>query len=306
MKKHKKPMQAHKPRMPLAGGATSARGAALFAIIAETLIQWGLLLILLGTPLIIDPRFSSIELTKAVWMWMISCGCLLIWSIKAGIDAKIMVLKTPINIPLLAFLLSCILSTCFSLIPHLSLIGEYKRHEGLLTLLNYAALCGISIHFVRETALMKKGMMLVVCVGVIAAVCGILQPFGIDLSRWGSGGVPISFFGNQNYAGGYMAMVIFFGIGLLLETNYGKGQKILAGIGSLIIYACLIITKNRGGFLGFLIGLMIFLILNRAEIWKRRKITAIYGLMFLFITIGLCLNEKTSPLPKLTGTIRIV
>ncbi len=311
MKKHKKPVQAYRPKIPFAGGATSARGAisargaTSFVGIDESLIQWGLLLILIATPLIIDPRFSSIELTKAVWMWVISCVCLLIWSVRAGINAKLMILRIPINIPLIAFLLSCILSTCFSLIPHLSLYGEYKRHEGLLTLINYAILCCLCIHFVRETALFKKWLMILVCVGGIAAVCGILQPFGIDLSRWGSGGVPISFFGNQNYAGGYMAMVIFFGLGLLLE-NEGRGQKIFIGINSLLIYVCLIITKNRGGFLGLLAGLMVFIVLNRAEIWKRRKTAAIYGLIFLLATIGLCLHEKTSPLPKLTSTIRIV
>lgn len=306
MKKHKKSIHVHKPKMIF------NRGAALFAGIDKSLIQLGLLLILIGTPLIIDPRFSSIELCKTVWMWIITCGCLLVWSIKTSIDNKIMVLKTPLDIPLLAFLLSCILSICFSLIPYLSIIGEYKRHEGLITLLNYTALCYICIHFVREIGLMKKGMVFIVCIGVVSAVCGILQPFGIDLSRWGSSGVPISFFGNQNYAGGYMAMVIFFGFGLLLQGKSthnlfkGREQIILAGIGSLLIYICLIITKNRGGFLGFLGGLMVFIILNITEIWKKPRVVAIYGLILLLTTIGLCLHEKTSPLPKLTGTIRIV
>jgi len=327
MKKHNKTKQIHVSKTASARNSTSAKGAALFAYADESLMRWGLLLILIGTPLIIDPRLSSIELGKAALMWVITCGCLLIWSIKTGMDGKIMVLKSPVNISFHAFLLSCILSTCFSLIPHMSIIGEYKRHEGLLTLLNYAALCYICANLVRETALMKKGMMFIVCVGAIAAVCGILQPFGIDLSRWGSGGIPISFFGNQNYAGGYMAMVIFLGIGLLFEDKRNtcdltatkkdenseclrifkeKGQTILVGIGSILMYVCLIITKNRGGFLGLLVGLMIFIILNRAEIWKKRKITAIYGLIFLLTTAGLCLHEKTSPLPKLIGTIHIV
>ncbi|MFH1096438.1 MAG: tetratricopeptide repeat protein [Candidatus Desantisbacteria bacterium] len=143
------------------------------------------------------------------------------------------------------------------------------------------------------------------CVGVIAAVCGILQPFGVDLSRWGSDGVPISFFGNPNYTGGYMSMVVFLGIGLLLNSNT-KRYIILIGISSLLMYSCLIITKNRGGFLGLLIGLLIFTILNRTEIWKKRKVVSIYGLIIILTTIGLCLHEKTSPLPKLTGTIRVV
>ncbi|MFH1096439.1 MAG: hypothetical protein V1749_02935 [Candidatus Desantisbacteria bacterium] len=111
-----------------------------------------LLLMLIGIPLIIDPRLSNIELGKAVWMWVLTCGCLLIWSIKMGMSGKITVLKTPINIPLLAFLFSCILSTCFSILPHMSIIGEYKRNEGLLTLINYVALCYICVNLVRDIA----------------------------------------------------------------------------------------------------------------------------------------------------------
>lgn len=293
MKKHKKPKQIYESKMSKWSNAD------------ESLIQWGLILILIGTPLIIDPHLSSIELAKAVWLWVLTCGCLLIWSIKIGMSGKIAVLKTSINIPLLAFLFSCILSTCFSILPHMSMIGEYKRHEGLITLINYAALCCLSANFVKEIVWMKKSAIVLVVVGVIAAICGILQPFGIDLSRWGSGGVPISFFGNQNYVGGYMAMVVFFAIGLFLNSST-KWHIILAGMGSLLIYACLIITKNRGGFLGLLAGLIIFAILNRAEMWKKRKMAVIYGLIIILTTAGLCLNEKTSPLPKLTGTIQIV
>ncbi|MFH1096560.1 MAG: O-antigen ligase family protein [Candidatus Desantisbacteria bacterium] len=303
MKKHKKQNYEHKT---ISGkDNVFARGAALFAQADEKLMRWMVLLILIGTPLIIDAHLSSIELGKAVWMWVLTCGCLLIWSIKLSISGKMMVSKTLINIPLLVFLFSCVLSTCFSILPYMSMIGEYKRSEGLLTLINYAALCYLSANIVREIVWIKKGAIIIVAVGVIAAVCGILQPFGIDLSRWGSGGIPISFFGNQNYVGGYMAMVIFLGMGLLLSSNT-KWHIILAGIGSLLIYACLIITKNRGGFLGLLAGLIIFAILNRAEVWKKRKMVAISGLIIILTTAGLCLNEKTSPLPKLAGTIQIV
>ena len=305
MKKHKKLKQSHEHKTISIKDTVFAKGTALFARVDENLMRWMVLLILIGTPLIIDSRLSSIELGKAALSWVFTCGCLFIWSIKIGISGRMMVPRTSLNIPLLVFLFSCILSTCFSILPYMSMVGEYKRSEGLLTLINYATLCYLCINFINETIYMKKGAIILVVVGVIAAVCGILQPFGIDLSRWGSGGVPISFFGNQNYAGGYMAMVIFFAVGLFLSSNT-KWHIILAGIGSLLIYACLIITKNRGGFLGLLVGLIIFAVLNRVEIWKKRKMVAIAGLIIILTTAGLCLHEKTSPLPKLTGTIQIV
>lgn len=66
MKKHKKQNYEHKT---ISGkDNVFARGAALFAQADEKLMRWMVLLILIGTPLIIDAHLSSIELGKAVWM----------------------------------------------------------------------------------------------------------------------------------------------------------------------------------------------------------------------------------------------
>src|SRR5687768_13990136 len=94
------------------------------------------------TPLFFTPFNNELfEFNKMILVYALTVvitGC---WILKMINQKSFIFNRTPLDIPILLFLLSQILSTIFSIDPHTSWWGYYSRSNGgLLSILSYITL----------------------------------------------------------------------------------------------------------------------------------------------------------------------
>src|SRR4030042_7020810 len=93
-------------------------------------------------PLLMWTRASEVfEFPKMLFVYTMTTLICAAWRIRMIINRRILISKTPLDIPILLFLISQIISTFFSIEPHTSWFGYYGRfHGGLLSTICYTLL----------------------------------------------------------------------------------------------------------------------------------------------------------------------
>ena len=223
------------------------------------------------------------------------------WLIKMAINRKAGIVKTPLDIPLLLFFLSQVVSTIFSIDRHVSIWGYYSRFNGgLLSTISYILLYYAFVtNFPKEK--IKKLLVLTLSSATLVSLYGTLEHFGIDKNIWVQDvqNRVFSTLGQPNWLAAYLAVLIPITIGLTLNKFSNSiglpariaTQSVAGGLGYLVIgllfYVTLLFTKSRSGFLGFGITNVIFWILlfikYKKEIIKALLIFNFSLLIFNFI-----------------------
>jgi len=110
---------------------------------------------------------NTFELFEFNKMWLTFAITLVIagtWGTKMILEKRILFQRTPLDIPIALFLLSQIISTIFSLDPHVSLWGYYSRFNGgLLSIISYiflyyAFVSNFNNEQVRGGVISKRGV----------------------------------------------------------------------------------------------------------------------------------------------------
>lgn len=233
------------------------------------------------TPLIWLPwNFELFEYNKMMFVYFLTIIITASWILKM-IQSKTLILKrTPLDIPLLLFLLANILSTVFSIDPHTSIWGYYSRSNGgLLSLIAYLALFyALVSNFDGKQAI--KFLKAAVFGGVAVALWAIPEHFGVspscviltnqfNASCWVQDVQARVFatLGQPNWLASYLAMLIFPALYFTLSST-SKSQTIRWALTAIIFYLAFTFTYSRGATLGLWAGLATFLALNRKFLKK--------------------------------------
>lgn len=269
-----------------------------------------LVLMFLIIPLIVDPHITSFDLAKVTAMRILTLGIIGIWILKIALTNECQFIRTPLDIPILAFLIISILATINGLHPYMSLIGEYKRYDGLITTINYISIYYIVVNFLRERKYIKRTIAFITFASVLVAGCGILQSYGIDLTKWESG--VISTMGNPNFLGGYLAIVFFFPLTLFFLTSSKKKnllkRVVFLGLclGSVVvIYKCFSLLTYRGGVLGLLAGILLFGILLIRQFIKNKLRALVFLVVMSIATTIFFLRGQSAIFQKFATTVKV-
>ena len=213
------------------------------------------------------------------------------WALKTindkesfSLSKRLTINHTPLDIPLLLFLLANILSTIFSIDKHTSIWGYYSRSNGgLISLISYLLLYWAFVSNIKKdqiNTLLKFGLLS----GLIVSLWGIFEHFGVspscvilrqelNASCWVQDVQARVFatLGQPNWMASYLGMLIFPALYLTL-TAKTKRQTIIYYLLSIIYYLGFTFTYSRGGFAGLLVGLAVFFALtykeNLTSIWR--------------------------------------
>lgn len=182
--------------------------------------------------------------------------------------------KYHIEIILSIFISLVCLSTVLSENPMTSIYGTENRSEGLFTFIAYGSIFLFSYRFIEGNHLhnVLKG---IVGVSVFVSVYGILQHYQLDFLPRSSGRIgydrSYAFFGNPNFYGSYLVLIIMLGIALYLTAKNKK--TILFYITAVSLgYVALLFTGTRSGWLGVFCALLfitVLVILKRRNLWKK-------------------------------------
>jgi len=220
-----------------------------------------------------------------IFVYLLTAIIVAAWLMRMVVERRVILKRTPFDLPLALFTGSQVLATIFSLDPHVSFFGYYSRfHGGLLSTIAYVLLF---YSFVSNYELINMSQLLryMFSGAGIVALYGILEKFGIDAHMWVQDvrARVFSTLGQPNWLAAYLAVLLPISIQQFVSFTPSKpfdsAQGKLRESGSfpsfpvfwlltIIFYICILLTKSRSGFLGIWTALILFWGIS---FWLRRK-----------------------------------
>ncbi len=219
------------------------------------------------------------ELFEFNKLWMTFVLTIIIgalWICKMIVTKQVRIQRTPLDIPILLFLLSQILSTIFSIDKHVSLWGYYSRFNGgLYSIIAYIFLYYAFVSNLATLKQIKKALKWSLISGLIVALWGLPSHFGydptclifrgtFDVSCWTNDFQPkvriFSTLGQPDWLAAYLTILLPISIFMFFDSIKEKlkdskafltRKKILIAASylllSMLFYADLMYTSSRSG-----------------------------------------------------------
>ncbi len=265
-------------------------------------------------PLVLWPYTSEVfEFNKIVLTYTLTLLIVGVWIIRSTLESKVIFRQTILDIPLLVFIGSQVISTILSIDPQTSFFGYYSRFNGgLLSTICYCLLywAFVSNFYFKET---KKIILVMIASGVIVSVGGVLEHFGffatcvpINISQSQSTSEyktefnalnldqkfkyifrtncwvqdtqsrVFSTLGQPNWLAAWVAAFIPIVWILMAEEKFDlKNKKYLTLFSiSVLFFFTLIYTKSRSGMLGLAVSAIVFWVLFGWQ--QKNEITKFY------------------------------
>ncbi len=214
--------------------------------------------------------------------------------------------RTPLDIPLILFLISQTISTIFSIDPHTSFFGYYSRlNGGLLSLLCYSTLYWILIVYLDDQ-FKEKIVNTSLLAGLVVSIYGILQHFGIDDHIWAQDVVArvFSTLGQPNWLAAYLCILLPLSIEKFLNSKIFIHQSYFIFHTS-VLYLCLLFTKSKTGLAAAIISLGIYFLIsffkNKILFRNHKSYLIILLLILLSLTIPNPIKDLIFPVPPVKG-----
>ena len=191
---------------------------------------------------------------------------------------------SPISYSILAILATQLIATIFSIHPYTSFWGYYSRfHGGLLT-----TICYTIIYFAAITWMDKKStqklLKIMVSTSFLVSLYAIAERLGIDKNFWIQDvqNRPFSTLGQPNWLAAYILPNIFL---VLYLSHTKKLSNLYSSMIGLTLFAALLFTKSRSGFIAFgLSYLTYWLLLARQFSFTKIKKSFILAASILLLT----------------------
>lgn len=212
------------------------------------------------TPLVFSAQTSELfEFNKMILVYLLTTLITASWIIRMIYERKFIFQRTFLDIPILLFLISQIISTFTSIDPHTSIWGYYSRSNGgLLSIISYILLYYALVSNFDPKAI-KRFFLISFFSGAIAALWAIPEHFGVDFSciLLGRGANDscwqqdvaarvFSTLGQPNWLAAYLGMLIFPAIYFAL-TAKTKLQTTVYCLLSTVYYLAFTFTYSSGG-----------------------------------------------------------
>lgn len=180
-------------------------------------------------------------------------------------EKKFVFSRTILDIPLLAYLASQIISTIISIDPQTSLLGYYSRFNGGLL----STVCYLLLYWAFVSNIDKKSAKKLINVtlwsGSLVAIYGVLERLGIDKKIWVQDVQHrvFSTLGQPNWLAAWLVAIMPITWVLIIKNKGGETtfKSLLPHFLSLLFFSVLTFTGSRSGLLGFATVEAIFWIL---------------------------------------------
>ncbi len=199
--------------------------------------------------------------------------------------------RTPLDLPLLAFITSATVSTALAVNRSVAVFGTYLRYEGLLTLLTYAALFWLVSQALTTRAEVRGLLRSLLAGAYVAAVVAVLQSVvATALGTVGPAETGFTFggwvrasgtFGNANFLGILLAMMLPVAVDGTLRERSGLDRALHANAVAVLVLA-LLLTFSRSAWLGAAAGVALAMWgpLSRS---RRARAGALAGALLLLV-----------------------
>lgn len=267
------------PNRKFLAGMKVANGYAILKImqrleqLCDRTMRIGFMLLALLVPLLLTPvNYELFEYNKMMAVYAMTAAIAGAWVGKMIMQKRISIRRTPFDIPIGLFVLSQLVSSLFSMDPHVSWFGYYSRFNGgMCSILSYAILFYAFVSTTTKDELPKLLRLLLGTACVVAGY-GVLEHFGIDRHLWVQDvqSRVFSTLGQPNWLAAYLVSLI----PLTLAIAYRKKtiwvfSVVPAGV-TLLFFLTLLYTRSRSGLIAFtVIDVLFWLVVFLATQQKR-------------------------------------
>jgi O-antigen ligase len=294
-------------------------------------------LLFLLVPLAFFPQSSELfEFNKMIITYFFTILITCAWFIRCIINKKLLIDKSKLNIPILIFLITELLSTLLSIDSRTSLLGYYSRfHGGLLSSISYALLYWIFVSTMNKPST-KKALFILFISALIISIYGIFEHFGhsfscllvtqnftVDCWVQDVKNRVFATIGQPNWLAAWLIALIPVALAFTVLSFKNKSKYFLTyffwTILSGLLFLTLLYTKSRSGLLGlsasFILfaGGAIFLIIHKQLSLKSLLLPLILPILIILASIiyegtpftpGIvtALSNKSSSLPETVST----
>ena len=250
--------------------------------ICNKIIEYGFYAIFFFVPLVLHPETSELFEFNKLWItYILSLVILTAWISKMLIKRQFKIQRTPLDIPIILFLLSQVISTVFSLDRHISLWGYYSRFNGgLLSIITYILLYYAFVSNFRENAktVAKRLIIVALSSAIIVSLWGLPSHFGydptclvfrgsLDVACWTSDFQPMvrifSTMGQPDWLSAYLSVLLPITIAFFIKSTFLKAVAnkkpqfskklavftVLSFLMFLLFYVDIAYTRAKSGFL---------------------------------------------------------
>ena len=250
------------------------------------------------------------EFNKMIFVYSLTILIATVWIFRIISEKRLIFKKTKFDFFILAFLISQLLSTLFSMHPRTSIFGYYTRFNGgLLSTISY-----ITLFYAFVSNIEKKQIKVIIDSLLISSflisLYAIPEHFGhsascllitqkFDVSCWVQKVQERVFatFGQPNWLAAYLISVIPINLSLLLRKQK-TAKKIFLVLNLIAMTSALLFTKSRSGMLGLGIALAVFSTAKFLTVKKieRKSLTLkISGVAFLMALLVLLIGTPYTP-----------
>lgn len=226
------------------------------------------------TPLIFLPNTSELfEFNKMIFIYLVTVLVGTLWLFKMILAKKIIFRKTLLDIPILLFFFSQIISTIISIDTHVSVFGYYGRFNGgLLSIISYLILYyafvsnPIDVKQILKTSLFSS--LLVMLYGLPGRLGHDITCFLVtgglrfDNSCWDNNTLQFqpsvrtfSTLGQPNWLGAFLAINFFIGGYFLYKNRKNLRLTVLNSLYLFSNFMFITFTKSRSALYSIVIGI---------------------------------------------------
>src|ERR1700687_292653 len=205
----------------------------------------------------------------------------------------VVIKRTPLDVPLLAFLASPLLSAVVGINVNVGLFGTYTRYDGALTLITYAALFWLSVQSLEDS---NDARVLLRAMLAGAYVVGLLAIGQWFLDTLAGSQVPRAFgtLGNSNVLGAYLVMLIPFAYHELRGATSAARRLLAANVLGTMGLA-VVMSASHSAWLGLALAAAILVAGRQYPVlsFRRQILIGVAGLAILAAVAPIALSRST-------------
>jgi len=202
--------------------------------------------------------YDRYVLPKLLLARVLVIGLLIVFITRAFVSGSLTIKRTPLDLPLLAFVISALLSTVYAYNQNVAVFGTYSRYDGLLTIVMYAALFWLSVQTLSGPGEARTLIRILLASGYLVAVIAILQSI-TDSTTQGALVPAFGTLGQKNVLGAFLAMLSPLAYRELIEAK-SWSQRVIALNLIAIIGTALLLTLSRSAWLGTALAAVVLLV----------------------------------------------
>jgi len=255
-------------------------------------IRFLFLTLLFFTPLIFTQSNSELfELPKMYFVYLLTTLVITFHLINVFQKQAPLHKKTFLDIPILLFFISQVISTYYSIDPHTSFFGYYSRlNGGLLSLICYLILYFILSVYI-DSDFKNKIINFSLFSAFLVSIYAIAEAFGIDKNLWVQDvqSRVFSTFGQPNWLAAYLCILVPFSI-----FKFFNSKTLLHKSYFLILtssfYISILFTKSKSGIIACLISFALYFTIYFFQNLKNKssiKKLSIFALIFILLTLAI-------------------